>query len=93
MWSAALRSPGRRFTSMIVSFGGGRKSGEGEEAPHPCRRRGKTRSSGLIWITIGPVAIPPNCCMGTWTRHNWILIAWYAWVATLVCGVVYFLFG
>jgi hypothetical protein len=31
--------------------------------------------------------------MSKWARQNWMLIAWYIWVAALVCGVVYFLFG
>ena len=31
--------------------------------------------------------------MREWTRQNWILIAWYTWVAAEVCGIVYLLFG
>jgi hypothetical protein len=38
-------------------------------------------------------ALPRNCGMGEWPRHDWILIAWYSWVAALVCGVIFLLFG
>jgi len=31
--------------------------------------------------------------MREWPRQNWTLIAWYTWVAMLICGMVYFLFG
>jgi Mg2+ and Co2+ transporter CorA len=31
--------------------------------------------------------------MREWPRQNWTLIAWYIWVAMLICGMVYFLFG
>jgi hypothetical protein len=30
--------------------------------------------------------------MREWPRQNWTLIAWYTWVAVLICGVAYFLF-
>jgi hypothetical protein len=38
-------------------------------------------------------ALPPDCGMAEWTRHDWILIVWYSWVAALVCSVIYLLFG
>jgi len=31
--------------------------------------------------------------MREWPRQNWTLIAWYTWVAMLIFGMVYFLFG
>jgi len=40
-----------------------------------------------------PSASPRSYGMKEWTRQNWMLVAWYTWLAMLACGVVYFLLG
>jgi hypothetical protein len=46
----------------------------------------------LMHIKPRPRAVDTASHMKRWLRHNWTLVAWYSWIATLAATLGYFLF-